>query len=188
LWRTPDAGCARGAQSEERFAESQEKHRLLTLNDQVAHLFPTPRAASGMSSPVRDPEKVGRHRSRLEDYIALFPTPTLHGNYNRRGASRKSGDGLATAAGGSLNPEWVEVLMGFPRYWTDLNWEDQRVKEIAPGHNGWPDGSWESGIPRIARGVKDRVARLRALGNAVVPDQARVVFQAVMDAERREAG
>jgi hypothetical protein len=25
-----------------------------------------------------------------------FPTPTVHGNYNRRGASEKSGDGLAT--------------------------------------------------------------------------------------------
>jgi len=27
----------------------------------------------------------------------LWPTPTEHGNYNRRGASRNSGDGLATA-------------------------------------------------------------------------------------------
>lgn len=27
----------------------------------------------------------------------LWPTPTVHGNYNRKGASEKSGDGLATA-------------------------------------------------------------------------------------------
>ena len=26
-----------------------------------------------------------------------WPTPTVHGNYNRKGASAKSGDGLATA-------------------------------------------------------------------------------------------
>ena len=42
LWRTPDAGCYRGAQSPERFAESQRLGRLLVLNDQVAHLYPTP--------------------------------------------------------------------------------------------------------------------------------------------------
>ena len=27
----------------------------------------------------------------------LWPTPTVHGNYNRKGVSKKSGDGLATA-------------------------------------------------------------------------------------------
>ncbi|MFH1485981.1 MAG: DNA cytosine methyltransferase [Chloroflexota bacterium] len=29
--------------------------------------------------------------------VKLWPTPTVHGNYNRRGASESSGDGLATA-------------------------------------------------------------------------------------------
>jgi DNA (cytosine-5)-methyltransferase 1 len=82
----------------------------------------------------------------------LWPTPTVCGNYNRKGASPASGDGLATAVlkcatptardwrsgkasqatmernsrplseqiGGSLNPTWVEWLMGFPLGWTDL--------------------------------------------------------------------
>jgi hypothetical protein len=81
-----------------------------------------------------------------------WPTPTVSGNYNRKGASAKSGDGLATAVlrcatptardwrsgkaseatmmrnsrplseqiGGSLNPTWVEWLMGWPLGWTDL--------------------------------------------------------------------
>jgi hypothetical protein len=79
-----------------------------------------------------------------------WPTPTVCGNYNRKGASPTSGDGLATAvyqtpvarmwkdngtnpselernsptlamqAGGSLNPTWVEWLMGWPLGWTDL--------------------------------------------------------------------
>jgi DNA (cytosine-5)-methyltransferase 1 len=78
------------------------------------------------------------------------PTPTVCGNYNRKGASATSGDGLATAvyqtpvarmwkdngknpselernsptlamqAGGALNPTWVEWLMGWPLGWTDL--------------------------------------------------------------------
>ena len=81
----------------------------------------------------------------------FWPTPTVCGNYNRKGASKTSEDGLATAvakwptptahmaketnapsehnrntptltaqAGGSLNPTWVEWLMGWPLGWTDL--------------------------------------------------------------------
>ena len=71
----------------------------------------------------------------------LWPTPTVHGNNNRKGMSANSGDGLATAVkmwrtptnrkatdpqvgladqvGGQLNPQWVEWLMGFPEGWTD---------------------------------------------------------------------
>jgi hypothetical protein len=95
-----------------------------------------------------------------------WPTPTVCGNYNRKGASATSGDGLYTvvmqrrtwptpcasdnrdrgnmsdpavqrriaigkqiglsmqvkesAGSGSLNPTWVEWLMGWPLGWTDL--------------------------------------------------------------------
>ena len=56
-----------------------------------------------------------------------WPTPTVKGNYNRKGASKTSGDGLATAvkrmdphSGGKLNPTWVEWLMGWPIGWTGL--------------------------------------------------------------------
>jgi DNA (cytosine-5)-methyltransferase 1 len=124
----------------------------------------------------------------IEALIArtLWPTPTVCGNYNRKGLSANSGDGLATAvatwptptasdnrprgtqnstarrmalgkqigleamvkwttptahnaieaaypseylrvtptlaaqAGGALNPDWVEWLMGWPLGWTDL--------------------------------------------------------------------
>jgi hypothetical protein len=52
---------------------------------------------------------------------SMWPTPTQDGNYNRKGASATSGDGLATAVGGSLNPTWVEWLMGFPLGWTALD-------------------------------------------------------------------
>jgi hypothetical protein len=88
-----------------------------------------------------------------------WPTPTVCGNYNRKGASKTSGDGLATAVrrkwatpcaqdaknmtcppsqanrdslpgnmlarglkipGMTLNPEWLEWLMGWPIGWTGL--------------------------------------------------------------------
>lgn len=48
----------------------------------------------------------------------LLPTLTRTGNYNRKGASATSGDGLATAVGGRLNPTWCEWYMGFPPDWT----------------------------------------------------------------------
>jgi hypothetical protein len=134
LWRTPDANCARGAQSPERFAESMKTKKLLTLNDQVAHswatpktsdtideaaarrlnqapektthlsarvrLFPTPRAADGAKgqrTPKGAEKEVFRgHGIDLPMFAQLYPTPTVHGDYNRKGSSAKSGNGLAT--------------------------------------------------------------------------------------------
>lgn len=49
---------------------------------------------------------------------------------------------------------------------------------------GWADGTWEAGIPRIETGVKNRVPRLKTLGNAVVPAQFYPVFKAIADIER----
>ncbi|MCI8350176.1 MAG: DNA cytosine methyltransferase [Oscillospiraceae bacterium] len=51
---------------------------------------------------------------------------------------------------------------------------------------GWADGSWEAGIPRIAENIPHRVDRLKALGNAVVPQQFYPVFREIWEAERRE--
>ena len=54
-----------------------------------------------------------------------WPTPTVKGNYNRKGLSQTSGDGLATAVNrledspGPLNPTFLEWLMGFPIGWTE---------------------------------------------------------------------
>jgi len=60
----------------------------------------------------------------------LWPTPTVHGNYNAPKSGTNRGTGLATAVrlsattstelNGRLNPTWVEWLMGWPLGWTDL--------------------------------------------------------------------
>lgn len=65
----------------------------------------------------------------LRATLKRLPTLTVCGNYNRKGASATSGDGLATALrngetestnNGPLNPPWCEWYMGFPEGWTEL--------------------------------------------------------------------
>jgi DNA (cytosine-5)-methyltransferase 1 len=56
------------------------------------------------------------------------------------------------------------------------------------GLGGMVDGisSWldEPGIPRVANGIKNRVDRLKCLGNAVVPQQVYPILKAIADIER----
>jgi len=65
----------------------------------------------------------------LRATLRRLPMLTVCGNYNRKGASKTSGDGLATALrngesestnNGPLNPMWCEWYMGFPAGWTEL--------------------------------------------------------------------
>ena len=62
---------------------------------------------------------------------------------------------------GSLNPDWVEWLMGYDRGWTDLDCDNPQP------HDGFIREPKD--IPRVARGKKDRAKRLKGLGNAVLP-------------------
>jgi len=61
--------------------------------------------------------------------------------------------------------------------------EKHRYRHTEPGLGGMVDGlsPWldEPDIPRVARGVKDRVNRLKALGNSIVPQVAFELFKAI---------
>lgn len=76
---------------------------------------------------------------------------------------------LSEQIGGSLNPSWVELLMGWPEGWTALEplppgTMDRWLAQTDP----WADG-WEDGTPRVAEKVPQRVARLKCIGNGQVP-------------------
>ena len=85
--------------------------------------LPTPQASDHITKRTsKSWKEQGRVNFCLSnpEIQAMWPTPTVCGNYNRKGASKSSGDGLATAVGGKLNPDWVEWLMGWVPGWTDL--------------------------------------------------------------------
>ena len=107
LWRTPDAHCDRGPSSAQRMKMKVDKKMPISLNDQVAHpnlMWPTPRANQVFPNITdKNREKLAnRKKSNLEEVIA----------------------GHCGKQTGSLNPMWVEWLMGYPVDHTDLkDWE-----------------------------------------------------------------
>jgi hypothetical protein len=86
-------------------------------NPEIQAKWPTPTAH--MAKETNAPSEHKRNTPTLTAQVN-WATPTVCGNYNRKGASKTSGDGLATQVGGKLNPMWVEWLMGWPLGWTDL--------------------------------------------------------------------
>lgn len=144
LWRTPDANAGRGANSEQTYQKRKAQGLPLTLNTQVAHV----------------------ERS-------LWPTPIVSAQYLKLDPTHHRGEGIITVVrrqgdAGPLNPNWVEILQGLP-----IGWTDPDCNNPAPWR-GWPappdmGGQYAYEPPRTARGVKNRSARLKALGNCNPP-------------------
>ena len=66
-------------------------------------------------------------------------------------------------------------------YWS----VERRLGEPTDGLPGrldcnWGEG-WEDGIPRVIKGQKNRVDRLKCLGNAVVPQQIYPILKGIAD-------
>jgi len=97
-------------------------------------LWATPSASSG-EPPKRDDwtwtglywidHKGEKKQTRLKDQAQMYPTPAARDYKEMSGKGRQERKGnpkdtLPNAVGGSLNPQWVEWLMGYPVGYTDL--------------------------------------------------------------------
>ncbi len=130
-------------------------------------MWPTPRA--GKTSDETEESWLARQADGkvstppLTLAVKMWGTPkaTPSGpDYARQQREGSGGDDLATQVGGQLNPDWVCWLMGLPIGWVSL--EPLESAEIL----GW---DVEPDIPRVAEGISDRVNKLKALGNGIVP-------------------
>jgi len=157
-------------------------------------MFPTPRA--GKTTDEDEESWLARHAAGkvstppLADTARMLPTPSSGGDsggpHGIRGGSWptphssmstgpgrqgiEGGDNLQTAVDGSLSPDWVSWLMGLPVGWTSL--EPLPREEYLDWFHTQQDGTWwqeERGLPRVATGIKDRINRLKCLGNGIVP-------------------
>ena len=139
-------------------------------------LWPTPTVEGNNNAP-----KIGTKRGTgLSTAAKSFPTPCatvldidsmerLRFSGQTRQAWRDAGEPYKTQTIGSLNPDWVELLMGWPKGWTSL--EPLESAEM----RGWPD-DWEEGVPRVEKGIPARVQRLKAIGNGQVPQCAAMAW------------
>lgn len=109
LWPTPRSGKTTNENAEtweKRYNDGKVSTPPLTL---AVKLWPTPTASTG------GPEPEGKTGRKLATMAKLYPTMDV-------GAAKGRGEKSAeqrSRLGGSLNPTWVEWLMGYPAGWTD---------------------------------------------------------------------
>ena len=134
-----------------------------------SHLYPTVGTqtmggCSGSFAKLKELEEIGR----------LTPE-------ERRAMSSHltGGKDPDTANCGMLNPDWVEWLMGWPIWWTDVNFRNadggQCVMpwlDLADDPAEWPTPLMQ----RITARKTHRVHRIETLGNGQVPLCAAVAF------------
>jgi hypothetical protein len=98
----------------------------------------------------------GTHHS-LTSAARLWPTPTVYGNYNRKGASLTSGDGLATAVR-LATPQARDFRTGQRSQWENprrsRNLNDQIGGQLNPTWVAWLMGyrlEWDACAPTATR-------------------------------------
>ena len=127
LWPTPNAAKAGNDVGLKCSGDGRAKPNKLGW---AVGLWPTPRSGKTTDETEeawtarRDAGKVSTPPLTLA--VKMWPTPRASANENRQTKPTPSqlagthGKSLAAEAGGSLNPMWVEWLMGYPLGWTDL--------------------------------------------------------------------
>ena len=157
--------------------------------------WPTPTVSDHKGSGPTIIRKDGKSRMDRLDYATeqTWPTPTAmeagkignRANYGQKGLSnhpaivglpdrekmkKSENDGNNSGVSFRLNPTWVSWLMGLPTGWESLEPMSQEAYDT--WFEEMRNGTWwdtERDLPRVTKENNDRVKRLRALGNGIVP-------------------
>lgn len=109
----------------------------------VSHMIPTPTAcnAPNAHSNTRGPHSLLEvARTQWTPGKQWMPTPTCQDAKNRNTLSqlRRNSPPLCAVVGGTLNPQWVEWLMGWPIGWTDCDASaTDRFRAWQQGHSSF---------------------------------------------------
>lgn len=159
-WRTPQSHNGAQGPKSKMFYEKCLKtgQSAITLVDQVKN-WPTPAARDSKGSNSAKPLSTGHHINQLANKVKMNKTE------------------------GQLNADWVELLMGLPIGWTDIDVANEDIESWT----GWPAAinveQYAYEPPRVIVGQKNRAKRLKALGNGCVPQQVYLVFAAIVEVE-----
>jgi DNA (cytosine-5)-methyltransferase 1 len=113
-----------------------------------------PREISAMGENVADTDGQGLER---------------HGRFKEAGNQLESGEFGQPGGGKGSKPSKIRSI-------------ESRLGGMADGLSRWLDEP--AGVPRVATGVKDRVNRLKTLGNTVVPQIPEMIGYAILEADR----
>ena len=186
LWHTSDCSDRRSPKSKQQ-----------GVNNQVKAYWRTPQSHNGAQGPkskmfYEKCLKTGQSAITLVDQVKNWPTPAARNSKGSNSAKHLStGHHINQLANkvklnkteGQLNADWVELLMGLPIGWTDIDVANEDIESWT----GWPAAinveQYAYEPPRVIVGQKNRAKRLKALGNGCVPQQVYLVFAAIVEVE-----
>lgn len=181
FWRTPSSAVTEAKSSVVKLAGRSPQDPQVGLADQVLarEQWPTPTAGDGKNARNSTANRnsvppTGVHvGDTLVDAVTKRPTPTAR-DYRSRGPSDANRHTPAlnyvatNGEGNKLNPDWEELLMGWPMGMTSLEPMDpERFDRWLQG-DVWADG-WEDGVSRVVESMPNRSKRVKAIGNGQVP-------------------
>ena len=150
LWPTPEVpnggrGMPKDARMEGNTVRTEAGRKVQVGLHNAVTMWPTPKGEPKMlPTPCSVPESPASHRQLSGQFrraMAEHLLPIAKGR-DWKGQGQRGihapGDSLANGdrgdgkpIGGQLNPAWVELLMGYPRGWTDVGVTDGKTESPA---------------------------------------------------------